>query len=206
LPPTDDMPSASRAFSSVREPSRRIDRDRSLLLVVDIQAKLAPHVADVDALVARTRALVAAARRFGVPVIATEHCGERIGPLIDEVQNALEPREIFAKTRFGATDHPEFVARLARAGRSQVVVAGMESHVCVMQTSLGIAAGGHEVFVVADAVGSRASRQTDRTLALERMRSAGCALAGAETVLFEWAGGGDDAAFRDVLELVKRLP
>jgi hypothetical protein len=75
-----------------------------------------------------------------------------------------------------------------------------------MQSSLGLAAAGYEVFVVADAVGSRGVRALDRQLALERMRAAGCMLVGTETVLFEWTGSGDDAAFRDVLALVKALP
>jgi len=75
-----------------------------------------------------------------------------------------------------------------------------------MQTALGIVALGYDVFIVGDAVGSRNERQADRELAIARMRAAGCAVAGTETVLFEWTGGGDDAAFRDVLSLVKALP
>lgn len=143
---------------------------------------------------------------FRIPVLATEHCPNDIGPLIDRLRDTLKPDELFAKTRFGAVDHPEFAARLARTSRSQIVIAGMEAHVCVMQTALGIVAAGYEAFVVADAVGSRSARPTDRTLALERMHDAGCTLVGTETLLFEWTGAGDDHAFRDVLALVKALP
>ena len=184
----------------------RVDRDRSVLVVVDVQARLAPHVLDHERLIARIGALIAAAKRFCIPRLATEHCAHQIGPLVDELRTQFDPGEIFAKTRFGAADHPEFLARLARTGRGQVVVAGMESHVCVMQTSLGLASHGHEVFIVADAIGSRAERQADRQLALERMRAAGCTTVGTETVLFEWTRSGDDAAFREVLKLVKALP
>ena len=82
----------------------------------------------------------------------------------------------------------------------------MEAHVCVLQTVLGLAAERYEVFVVGDAVGSRGARAADRQFALDRMRQAGCTVVGTETVLFEWTRAGDDAAFRDVLALVKTLP
>jgi nicotinamidase-related amidase len=204
LPQTDG--SGLPAFAALGGRSGRLERDRSLLLVVDIQERLAPHVADADALIARTQALLAAARLFAIPVLATEHCADRIGPLIARLKSSLQPHEIYAKTRFGGADHADFVDRLARSARSQVVIAGMEAHVCVMQTALGVAVAGYEVFVVADAVGSRTVRPLDRTLALERMRSAGCTLVATETALFEWTGAGDDAAFGQVLALVKSLP
>ncbi len=193
-------------LSSQPAPSRRIDSDRSLLLVVDIQQRLVPHVHDHEGVIARAEALLAAATRLGIPRLATEHCPQQIGPLVAAITNRVEPREVFAKTRFGAMDHPEFEALLARCERRQIVVAGMEAHVCVMQTALGLVAAGYEVIVVGDAVGSRAERQSDRELALSRLRDAGCTIAGTETVLFEWIGSGDDAAFRDVLSIVKSLP
>ena len=184
----------------------RLDRDRSLLLVVDIQARLAPQVLGHDAMIARTEALLAAARRLGVPCLLTEHCAAEIGPVVPRLRERFDAGEIFAKTRFGATDHPEFESLLRARGRTQLVVTGMEAHVCVMQTALGLAAGPYGVFIVGDAVGSRGTRQADRQFALDRMRGAGCAVVGTETVLFEWTRAGDDAAFRDVLALVKALP
>jgi nicotinamidase-related amidase len=190
----------------VKAPSQRLERDRSLLAVIDVQAKLAPQIADVDALIARVRALLAAARRLDIPIVATEHCAERLGPLVEPVHTMLGAHERFAKTRFAATDHASFASMIARTARTQVVVAGVEAHVCVMQTSLGLLAAGYEIYVVGDAVGSRAARQADREYALSRMARAGCSIAGTETVLFEWAGGGDDPAFRDILALVKALP
>lgn len=183
----------------------RLDRDRSQLLVIDVQERLAPHVADGEALVARCEALIAAADRFGIPKALTEHCPAQIGRVIPRLRGRFGDAEIFVKTRFGATDHPAFAAVLD-ASRDQVVVAGMEAHVCVMQTVLGLAGAGKRVFLVEDAVGSRGVRQQDRRLALDRMRAAGCVLVGTETVLFEWTGGGDDPAFRETLARVKALP
>lgn len=183
----------------------RLDRDQSILLVVDVQERLAPHVAGADALIARTSALVAAARRLSIPMFLTEHCPAQLGRVIAPLRSAFETANILEKTRFGAVDHPEFEARLRTTGRAQVVVAGMEAHVCVMQTVLGVATRGFAPFVVADAAGSRPAHALDRELALARMRDAGATLVGTEMALFEWARAGDDPAFRDLLALVKGL-
>ena len=183
----------------------RHDRDRSQLLIVDVQERLAPHVEGNEALMARCEALIAVATTFGIPKLLTEHCPAQIGPVVQRLRSRFAPEEIFLKSNFAAADHAEFASRLVQ-GRDQLVVAGMEAHVCVMQTVLGLAANGFEVFVVADAVGSRAVRQDDRRYALERMRAAGCTLVGTETALFEWTRSGDDAAFRETLRIVKNLP
>lgn len=184
----------------------RFPRDDTLLLVVDIQQRLAPQVAGHAALIGRTLALLDAAALFGVPALATEHCADRIGPLLDPVRARFADGEVVTKTCFGAADHPEFVARVQATGRGRIVLAGMEAHVCVMQTALGLQALGFQTGVVVDAAGSRAARALDRDLALQRMQQAGCALLGTETLLFEWCGRGDDPHFRDVLRAVKALP
>lgn len=183
----------------------RAHRDHSLLLVVDIQARLAPHVADHESLIRRTEALLDAAELFGVPRLLTEHCPGNIGAVIEPMRSRFAAGEIFEKTNFGAADHPEFVELLQACGRRRIVLAGMEAHVCVLQTALGLRGEGFEVIVVADAVGSRPTRQLDRELALRRMEQAGCTLAGTETVLFEWTGSGTDPRFRAILGTVKAL-
>jgi nicotinamidase-related amidase len=92
-----------------------------------------------------------------------------------------------------------------RTQRRAIVLTGMEAHVCVLQTALGLQQEGFHVFIVADAVGSRQARQLDRELALRRMEQAGCISVTTETVLFEWTEQGTDARFRDVLATVKSL-
>ena len=183
----------------------RLTRERSLLIVVDIQARLAPHVADAAAIIARAEALVAAAAQLAVPAFLTEHCPDQLGPVVSPLRERFAPAHVFAKTRFGAADHPAFDALLHGTGRQQALVAGMEAHVCVMQTTLGLLSRGFEVFVAGDAVGSRPAHAADRTYALERMRAAGAVIVGTETALFEWTRSGDDPAFRAVLGLVKGL-
>ncbi len=200
------MPATSSAPSPGGTQTRRLDRAQSLLLIVDIQERLAPHILHGASLIARSAALLAAARRFGIPAIVTLHCPEQIGGIVAGLRAQFSVEETFTKSCFGAADHSEFVVRLEAHGRNQIVVAGMEAHVCVLQTVLGLAARGYSVALAGDAVGSRAARQDDRRFALDRMRNAGVLIAGTETVLFEWTHAGDDAAFRDVLALVKSLP
>jgi nicotinamidase-related amidase len=183
----------------------RLDRDASQLLVVDVQERLAPHIEGHEALISRCGALIDAAAGFAIPKLLTEHCPKQIGPVIARLRDRFAPDEIFVKTSFGATDHGEFMGKLSHA-RRQIVVAGMEAHVCVMQTVLGLAQRGFQIFLAADAIGSRGVRAADRTYALDRMREAGCTLVGTETVLFEWTRSGEDARFRDTLALVKDLP
>ena len=183
----------------------RANRDDSLLLVIDIQSRLAPHIAGHEELIRRTDALLDAAELFGVPTLLTEHCPDQIGPVIEPMRSRFAAGEIFVKTRFGAADHPEFVDLVRASRRRHVIVTGMGAHVCVMQTALGLRGYGLGVTIVADAVGSREVRQYDRELALRRMQQAGCELAGTETVLFEWTGSGIDPNFRALLGIVKAL-
>jgi nicotinamidase-related amidase len=183
----------------------RIHRDHCQLLVIDIQAKLAPHIAGHELLIRRTHALLDAAELFGIPRLLTEHCPAQIGPVIEPMRRRFADSEIFEKTQFGAAGHPEFIAMVQEGGRRQIVVTGMEAHVCVLQTALGLRGHGFDVAVVADAVGSREARSSDREIALQRMAASGCTLTSSETVLFEWAGSGVDPHFRTVLGLVKGL-
>ena len=200
------MPQPHPAEVAVRPDAGRLDRDRSLLLVIDIQERLAPHVLGHDGVIARSEAILVAARHFRIPAIVTEHCPAQIGPVVARLRDRFAAGEIFGKTHFGATDHLEFETLLRAHGRSQLVVTGMEAHVCVLQTELGLASRKFEMFVVGDAIGSRPGRQADRQFAMDRMRRAGCSIVGTETVLFEWTRAGDDPAFKDVLALVKALP
>lgn len=181
----------------------RLAREDSLLLVIDIQRKLAPAIQDHERVTARTGALVDAAALFDVAKLITEHCPRQIGPLVEPLRSRFAPDEIFEKTAFSATDHPEFVAKVRASGRRQIVMTGMETHVCVLQAALGLRREGLDVWIVDDAVGSRPAAQRDRELALARMAQAGCVIAGTETVLFEWTRYANDEAFRAVLALVK---
>ncbi|MCC7325406.1 MAG: hydrolase [Burkholderiales bacterium] len=172
-----------------------IDAQRSVLLVVDLQEKMLPAIADHETLLANATWLIRAARRIGVPVAAVEQYPQGLGPLVPAVRELVGADAIAAKTHFSCVAE-RCLARLPGCERAQIVVIGTEAHVCVMQSVLDLRTAGREVFVVADAVGSR--RALDRDLALARMRDEGVRIVTREMAVFEWLREGATPLFRDV--------
>lgn len=159
-----------------------IDSRQASLLVVDIQERLLPVIEDGAGVLANACWLVDVARELGLPVMASEQYPQGIGPSVAELAGRLRPGEIGRKTHFSCLGEP-CLENLVGFERAQIVVAGIESHVCVLQTVLDLRAAGRQVFVVEDAVGSR--RRTDKALALERMRGAGVVIVSREMFAFE---------------------
>lgn len=183
----------------------RIARTRSALLVVDVQERLLPAMSAPDALLDRLGLVVAAARALAVPVVATEQYPKGIGPTVAAVREAMGPdARVFEKTHFSGLSEPEIEAALRalrNSGRAQIVMAGIEAHVCVLQTALEARERGYDVFVVADAVDSRKAASRER--GLSRLAAAGCAIVDAEMCAFEWLGRAGTAEFRAVHALIK---
>lgn len=178
-----------------------LDRHRSLLLVVDIQARLAPAIAGAEAVIARTRLLLEAAARLEVPVVVSEQYPQGLGHTDERLLPLPEGARILPKIAFSAARDEAIRAHLDRLGRRQVVMAGMEAHVCVLQTALGLKEKGFDVAVVADAVGSRLPER--RALGLERMRARGIDIVDSEMVLFEWLGEAGTPVFRELSRLIR---
>lgn len=179
----------------------RLTRDDCLVLVVDVQERLAPAIDRGAEIVARCRLLALAARRLGVPLLASEQYPKGLGPTLEALRACLGDAPRLAKTSFSCADEPSIVAAVAATGRRTLVLCGMEAHVCVLQTALGFRARGLEVAVVADATGSR--RPESRRLALERARAAGCAVVDVEMAVFEWLGRAGTEEFRALAPLLK---
>jgi nicotinamidase-related amidase len=160
-----------------------IDAERSVLLVVDLQTKLVPALADHEQLVANVVWLIRVAQKIGVPIAATEQYPKGLGPLVPKVRKLLPPEAIVAKNHFSAVA-AQCLGALPGHDRAQVVVVGAEAHVCVLQTSLELLEDGKEVYVVADALGAR--HPADCQVALTRMRDEGIRVVTREMVAFEW--------------------
>ena len=170
---------------------------KSALLLIDFQSRLMPAIHDCAATLANARRLLEGARLLGVSVIATEQNSRGLGSTVTGLE--LEPSEIRAKMSFDAACSPGVLNDLPTEG--VVVVAGCEAHVCVLQTVLGLLDHGLRVVVVADAIGSR--RPESREAALRRLDRHGAEIVTTEMVLFEWIGGCEHPAFRNVLALVR---
>jgi nicotinamidase-related amidase len=178
-----------------------IEAAKSALLVVDVQARVAPAMHRSESCLQRCRVLLETARRLDVPILALEEYPEGLGATVPELAALLPTARIHTKRRFAATAHPEIAAAVRALGRSQIVLCGMETHVCVLQTALGLQELGLQPIVVADAVASR--RPEARALALERLRAAGVEIVDTEMVFFEWLAEGGTPLFRELLPLIK---
>ena len=167
----------------------------AVLLLVDFQQRLVPAIHDGDTVVARAARLAGAAQLLDVPVCATEQYPTGLGPTVAEL--AGYPQNVVAKTRFSGVADPMLLPPTAR----EVVVAGVEAHVCVLQTVADLLDTAHRVVVVADAVGSR--DPADRAAGLERMRTHGAEIVTSEMVLFEWLRDSMHPRFREVQKLLR---
>jgi nicotinamidase-related amidase len=176
----------------------KLDRDRTALVVVDVQEAFRPAIAGFDEIAAATAKLVDGAKALGVPVIVTEQYPKGLGATVPEVADHLpagtEPVE---KVRFSAAEADGFDL----GGRDQALVCGIETHVCVNQSVLDLLDGGVETQVVEDAVGSRTAE--NKRLGLHKMERAGAVLTSVETALFELLRGSDAPEFKEVQALVK---
>ena len=172
--------------------------ETAVVLLIDLQERLVPAIHDGETMVARAARLAEAARLLDVPIRATEQYPAGLGSTVPAL--ADYPQSVLAKTTFSAVADPGF-AELLPAGVSEIIVAGCEAHVCVLQTVLGLLPRGRRVLMVADAVGSR--DPADRAAAIDRARQHGAEIVTSEMVLFEWLRDARHPKFGEVQKLLK---
>ncbi|NQT50550.1 hydrolase [bacterium] len=175
--------------------------DNAVLLIVDVQGKLAELMHDRDALFDNLRRLIQGARALGLPIVVTEQNPDGLGPTRAEIADLLADVVKIPKHSFSCCGEPQFVAALAALGRTQVLLAGIETHICVYQTAVELVEAGCEVEIVADAVSSRTA--ANRAIGLEKARDAGATVTCVETALFEMLRTAEAPAFKAILNAVK---
>jgi nicotinamidase-related amidase len=178
----------------------RLSALNTVLLVVDVQDRLLAVMPDAGGLIRDVGFLLDVANLLKVPALATEQYPQGLGPTNAELVRRLPP-ERPAKTAFSCCGAPGLLNELRQLARPNVLVCGMEAHVCVLNTTLDLLAEGLTVFVAADAIQSRF--RVDHDVALRRMERAGAVLTTAETTAFEWLGGSDHPQFKAVSKLVQ---
>lgn len=186
---------------SLRSPEL-LHRTSSRLLIVDVQEKLVATLpeANRERLIAGCQFLAEGAKLLGIPTSITEQYPQGLGPTAAALQEFDANRP--AKKRFSCLECLNWPsAAEAIDDRFQIVVAGMETHVCVLQTVLDLLSSGYQVYVVVDAIASR--REIDQQIALQRLAGSGAILTTAEGVLFEWAETAEVAEFKQLSSLVK---
>jgi nicotinamidase-related amidase len=185
-----------------------VERDRIVLVIIDIQERLAAAMPDRARLLARVPQLIRLASLVTAPVIVTRQYPKGLGGTEPQVAEAISTAETGGlavahvdKTSFCACGEPGFLAALDSTGRDQVVICGMETHICVAQTALDLLGRSYRVQVVADACCSRDPEI--HAIALDRLRAAGIVVTATESVLYEAVGVAATDEFRALLEIVK---
>jgi len=175
------------------------ERDAALI-VIDVQDKLFRLMHQRQELLERLQRLIRGARALELPVVWAEQYPEGMGATVAEVAALLDGAPIPKKT-FSCWAHPPLRRAIRATGADRFVLAGIETHVCVFQTARDLLAAGHRVEVAGDCVSSRT--ETDRRLGLERIAQHGGHWTGVEMLLFDLLGSAEDAAFKQVLPIVK---
>ncbi len=179
----------------------RIPKDKSALLVIDIQERLFPFISENEKLVKYLPILIEGMKVLEVPIFVTEQYVKGLGETIATVARLTEGIPRTEKMAFSCCDEPTFMEKLALSGKDHIIIAGIESHVCVLQTTLDLLKNGFHPIVVEDCVSSR--RLNDKAIAIERMRREGAIITTYESLLFELLRYSGTEQFKAISKLVK---
>jgi nicotinamidase-related amidase len=178
-----------------------IRRDEVVLVLIDIQDKLAAAMKKKEDVVANCLHLIELAKMLEIPVLVTEQYPRGLGPTLEELRTALALYEPFEKTAFDCCREIGFIEKVAATGRKKLLLTGMEAHICVLQTALGLLQAGYAVQVVRDAVCSRT--KDNFRIGIEWLRQAGAVVTGTETVLFQLLEKAGGEAFKVISKRIK---
>lgn len=179
----------------------RINKERSVALIIDVQERIFPVIHDHGTLAKNLSILIQGLRIIGVPVVVTEQYVKGLGPTIPELTPYMEGLTRLEKLSFSCCDDPKVMEKMAVMGKEFVIIAGIESHVCVLQTALDLKANGYHPVVVEDCISSRL--ENNKKIAIERMRQDGAIITSYESLLFELLRYSGTEEFKAVSKLVK---
>jgi nicotinamidase-related amidase len=189
--------------SAYDNPARQLlDRDRCALVAVDLQEKLVPKMFNREPLVSNSRLLLRLAHIMSLPVLATTQYAKGLGPAVPEIAELLGDVQPHDKVYFSAFGAESFCTELQNYNkRNTLLLCGVETHVCVMQTAINALNQGYTVHIAADAVGSRT--EANWRAGLERMKDAGVVMSTTEMMIFELLRRSDSAVFKEILQHLK---
>lgn len=178
-----------------------LDKNNAVLVVIDIQGKLATLMHKQDRLYKNVIRMINGAKTLGIPIIWTEQIPDKLGETAPEIKKELDGVELLTKTTFSCCGGPGFNDKLKELGRKQILVTGIETHVCVYQTAMDLLKDGYEVHLVKDAVSSRI--KNNYRLGVEKIKDAGATLTSVEMSLFEMLKVAEGDEFKQVIQIVK---
>lgn len=173
-----------------------LNKEDSILLLIDVQEKLTPAVLNSEAFIAHCEWLLKLARRMNVPILASEQYPQGLGPTIKQLRTYFSQEDCVDKIHFSSMSDANYDQRLKKFHKKQLVLIGIEAHVCVLQTALEMKQQGFDVFVVVDAVSSRGEQNLK--YGLKRMKQDGVHLVTSEMVFFEWLRKAGTPEFREL--------
>jgi nicotinamidase-related amidase len=179
----------------------RILKDRSAALIIDIQERLYPFIFENEKLTKNVSKLIEGLKIIGIPIFITEQYVNGLGPTIEPVSTLLGSHARIEKMSFSCCDEPRVMEGIAVTGKENIIIAGIESHVCVLQTVIDLKRNGYHPVVVEDCVSSR--NENDKRMAIERMRQEGAVITTCESILFELLRYSGTEQFRGISRLVK---
>ncbi len=177
-----------------------LNRSKAAFVLVDIQERFAPFMADIGEVIANANILAKAAEILGIPLIVTEQYPKGLGKTVGKIV-LPETKHLIEKINFSCFGCEEFCEKIKELGAEDIVLFGVEAHVCILKTALDAAKNNLHVHVVADAVTSRTHE--NRHLALERMRQSGVFIVSTEMILFQLMDRADTQEFREISKLIK---
>ncbi|MDF1543944.1 MAG: hydrolase [bacterium] len=178
-----------------------LEKENAVLTVIDVQGKLAALMQKHESLFTNVNRMIKAANVLDIPIVWTEQIPDKLGETVPEIKKNLDPDSLLTKTTFSCCGGPGFNERLQELGRNQVLVTGIEAHVCVYQTSLDLLKNGYEVHLVKDAVSSRI--KSNYRLGVERIKEAGATMTSVEMSLFEMLKVAQGDEFKEIIRIVK---
>lgn len=178
-----------------------LNKEDAVLLIIDIQERLVPAMKEKDTVVKNCQHLIELAKMYNIPVIVTEQYPKGLGKTVPELQSALAEYKPIEKSSFGCCGEPAFMTEIKKIGRKKVIVTGMETHVCVLQTVMGLLKDGFVPHLVKDAVCSR--NEENRNVGIEFMRDAGAVVTCTETVLFQLLKAAGSEEFKKISQRIK---
>lgn len=179
----------------------RILKEETYAVIIDIQEKLYPHMSEKEKLLANTSTLIKGLKILNIPIIVTQQYTKGLGPTIQPLNDALGQYLAIEKVAFSCCDEPLFMNDQILEGKKWVIIAGIESHICVLQTVIDLIANGYIPVIIEDCVSSR--EEDNKRIAVKRMRSEGAIVTSYESVLFELCRYAGTDAFKSISKLVK---
>ena len=179
----------------------RITLDNTMALVIDYQERLMPPIGNKETLVSNSRILLAGLESLRAPLIISEQYPQKLGSTLPEIKEVAAGAKAYPKTAFSCWQDQALKQAIFECGRKNIILCGLETHICVLQTAVDLMDAGYQVVYVADCLGSR--RKHDHKLGLERLRQEGCLAATYESILFELTVGKDSPSFKTISNLVK---